>query len=422
MYGLSDIPGQMKAVVLKGKTISNLKLQTIPVPDPRDDQILCRVDCFSICPSIPKLLKQGSEHKFLNGWNLKRYPVIIGDEGAVTVVKPGKDLLNKYQPGEKYAIQPAVDHRPINNKERYNNPEQMIKTAVGYTLGGTFAEYILIMEEVLEAECFIKLPSQSMGYYEISLSEPLSCVVSSQDHHIHFIHDQKTGKRMPIKGLLKGGVTVILGAGVMARFHIELAMSYQPRAIVVLNRTSSRFKWIEKYLRRRADTRKIKLFCEVLKWEGIQDRLKELTGQAYADDIIDTTASPKVVEKAVNILTGKGSVFNSYGGLNIGQNMISIDMRKSHYDESILTGASGGNPQDTRKTLKLIDKGEFQVGTQVKLIGDLNYAIEFLDMVQNGKVDGKAIVYPHTKLNQVITVEDEWTREKEIKHLEKYRV
>ena len=416
----TTVPENMKAVVMRGKGVENLEIVTIPVPQPGDNQVLCRIDAFSICPSIPKLLKKGSDHKFLNVWDIRKNPIIIGDEGAVTVIKPGKNLVDKYKIGEKYAIQPAVEHEPINNRERYNNPEQMKKVAVGYTLGGTFAEYILIQEEVLEADCFIKLPSPELGYYEISLSEPLSCVVSSQDHHVHLVVGPDTYQRIPKKGLLKGGVTVIFGAGVMAKFHIELAMSYNPGTIIIFNRSEKRFEWIEKHLRKRAEEKNIALYCEPLDLNNLQSKLLSLAKQNYADDIIDTTASPEVVEHALDQLTGKGTVFNSYGGLNIGQNIINTDMRKVHYDESILTGSSGGNPSDTIKTLELIKNREFNVGIQVKLIGGISHAITFLDMVKNSKIDGKAVVYPHTKLGHALIVEEEWTREKEKEHLSKF--
>ncbi len=90
-----------------------------------------------------------------------------------------------------------------------------------------------------------------MSYYEISLTEPLSCVVSSQDHHVH-----------------------------------------------------------------------------------------------------DATGSRRAQETAFK-LSGRYSVFNSFGGLKSGENIIGIDMRRVHYDEIIITGSSGGNWADTVKTLKL---------------------------------------------------------------------
>ena len=57
--------------------------------------------------------------------------------------------------------------------------------AVGYTLGGHLAEYVLVSEEILAAGCLLPLPDASLPYAHAALSEPFSCVISAQDHHVH---------------------------------------------------------------------------------------------------------------------------------------------------------------------------------------------------------------------------------------------
>ena len=410
--GNLKLPDKMKAVLMSKVGLENLKLTEVDVPEPNENQILARVDACTICTSTLKLLSQGPEHPYLSGWNIEKYPIILGDEGSITAVKVGRNLKAKFGVGEKLAIQPAVEHVPINHRERYRNPDLMKKVAVGYTLGGHLAQYLLVTEEVIEANCLVKLPSQKMSYYEISLTEPLSCVVSSQDHHVHFVVDSETGERIPSKGLLKGGVTVIFGAGVMGRFHVELAMSYHPRQVIVFDIDPGKFCWIEKHLIRRGKQEGIDIHCELANKGELQETLKRLSGQNYADDIIDATGSPRAQETALK-LSGRYSVFNSFGGLKSGENIIGIDMRRVHYDEIIITGSSGGNWADTVKTLKLLHEGKIRVGTQVRLVGDISHAIEFLGLVKSGEVDGKAIVYPHVKLSEPMKVEDEWTKEKE---------
>jgi len=411
-----EIPKKMKAVVMSKTGLENLKVEEVDVPQINKNQILVRVDACTICPSTLKLLIQGSEHTFLNGWDISKYPIILGDEGAVTAVKIGENLKGKYKVGEKLSVNPAVDHEPVNYRERYRAPELMKKLAVGYTLGGHLAEYLLVREEVLEANCLIKLLSQEMGYYEISLGEPLSCVVSSQDHHLHFVIEPRAGERVPKKGLLKGGVTAVFGAGVMGRLHVELAITYRPRKIVVFDIDPEKFQWIEKYLGKRAKKEGIDIHCELTDKEKIQETLYKLTGQDYADDIIDATGIAGVQEMAFR-LAGKGSVFNSFGGLKSGESVVGVDMRKVHYDESIITGSSGGNWADMRRSLELVSRGSFRLGKYIRLVGDLDDAIEFLNLVNQRKIDGKAIVYPHTKVDKPVNVEDEWTRQKEIEFL-----
>lgn len=413
------VPDRMKAVVMSKLGLENLKLAEDNVPEPNENQIVARIDACTVCISTLKILSQGPEHPYLNGWDIGKYPIILGHEGSITAVKIGRNLKAKFRVGEKLVIQPAVEHAPINHRERYRNPELMKKLAVGYTLGGQLAQYLLVTEEVIEANCLVKLPSQEMGYYEISLTEPLSCVVSSQDHHIHFMADSETGERIARKGLLKRGVTVIFGAGVMGRFHTELAISYHPRKIIVFDVDRGKLDWIEKHLVVRGKQEGTDIQCELANNGNIQEALERLSGQNYADDIIDATGSARAQETAFK-LCGKRSVFNSFGGLKPGENIIGIDMRRVHYDEIVITGSSGGNWADTVKTLELLHEGKIRVGTQIRLVGDLSHAIEFLRLVKFGKVDGKAIVYPHIKLNEPIEVEDEWTREKESELLKKY--
>lgn len=415
-----SIPETMSAVIATGKGLDSIRVAQVPVPEPNENQILCRVDACTVCPSILKLLDQGSEHAFLGGWDMARYPVVLGDEGAVTAVKVGKNLARKYRRGERYAIQPAVDHTPINHRERYANPEQMEKVAVGYTLGGTFGQYLLILEEVIESNCVVKLPSPDLGHYEVSLSEPLSCVVSSQDHHVHLVIDPKTGERVPRKGLLRGGVVVIFGVGVMGRLHIELTLTYMPRVIVVFNRSPERFEWIHRFVTPRAEARGIKICCEQTDIRKLRARLLEHTGRAYADDVIDTTASPTVQQAALEQIVGRKSVFNAFGGLNLGENIITLDMRKLHYEESIITGSSGGTPHDTKRAISLIHNGVFDLGTQVKYVGGLRHAAEFLGKIRSHQIGGKAVIYPNADIDDVLTLSDPWTRQKERELLTPY--
>ncbi|GAI02373.1 unnamed protein product, partial [marine sediment metagenome] len=204
-------------------------------------QLLARVDAAGVCTSILKLIEQGAEHAFINGWDMERWPVILGDEGTVTIVKVGENLRGEYEVGQRFAIQPAVGVRPVLHRERYaDNAEGMDKCAVGYTLGGHLAQYIRIQEEVLEAECLLPLPSEEMGYFEVSMAEPISCVYSAQQRNYHLIKDGPHGERKPHAGILPGGVAVVIGAGAMGRIHAELALRFGPRVLIVSNRSNQR--------------------------------------------------------------------------------------------------------------------------------------------------------------------------------------
>jgi threonine dehydrogenase-like Zn-dependent dehydrogenase len=416
------VPPKMRAVIMAKPGLENLRIAEVDVPEPNADQMLARVDACTICPSTMKLLSQGSRHQFIHGWDTEKFPVILGDEGSVTVVKVGGNLAGEYAPGERLVIQPAVDHEPINHRERYQDVGSMKKVAVGYTLGGHLAEYILIREEVLKAGCAVKLPDRAVGYFEASLTEPASCVVSSQDHHVHLVTDPATGKRVPKKGILEGGVTAIFGAGVMGRLHAELAVSYRPRWIIIFNQTAGRFTWIKRCLLAGAKEKGVDIHCVLVPGGGsagefVGAKVREISGRDHADDAIDATGSAVMHALALGI-AGRGSVVNSFGGLSMENSVIGVDMRKVHYDEMIVTGSSGGNRGDTVRTLELISSGVLDLGKYISRVGVLGHAIEFLGLVKDRKIDGKAVVYPHATASRPLAVEDGWSREREMEFLE----
>ena len=111
-----EIPKTMQALIAKGRGFDNLEVANVPIPQINENQILARVDAAGVCTSILKLVDQGPEHTFIRGWDMEKFPVILGDEGAITLVKVGDNLKGKYKSGQRFAIQPAVDCDPINHR------------------------------------------------------------------------------------------------------------------------------------------------------------------------------------------------------------------------------------------------------------------------------------------------------------------
>ena len=179
--GAARVPAEMDALVLAGKGFDKLYLRRLPVPRPGRDQFLARVDAVFACTSDGKLIESGSEHPLLAGWDTERWPVVIGHEGCVTAVEVGDGLNGQIEPGQAFALQPAINAGPINFLERYPDAKSVRKTAVGYSLGGLFAEYVLIMEEVIETGSLIPYDTAKVPYFAAAFSEPLSCVYSSQN-------------------------------------------------------------------------------------------------------------------------------------------------------------------------------------------------------------------------------------------------
>lgn len=417
LQGTRAIPHEMRAVVLDGAGFSHLGVRRIPTPCPGPRQLLARVDAAGICTSLIKLIEQGSNHPLLSGWDITRFPLTLGDEGSVTLLEVGADLRARFSPGQRYVIQPAVDSAPINHRERYRDEARGVnKVAVGYTLGGHLAEYILIGEEILAAGCLLPLPNPSLPYAHAALSEPFSCVISAQDHHVHLTQENPLGPRGVAKGLKPGGVTVILGAGAMGRMHVALAMSYRPRAIVVADLVDSRLDLVRRLFGPRAAALGIELRTLNPTHEDLKQIVSGLTNYAGADDVIVAVGARPVITEAQSLL-GRGAVLNLFGGLKKGEDTVGFDTSLVHYKEINITGSSGGSPWDVARTLELMATREIDPGDHIARIGDLEHVAEFLQMIKAQTIDGKAVVYPHRHTSEILTVKS-WTAEDEHEYLQ----
>ena len=139
--------------------------ERVPVPRPRADQLLIRIDAVGLCFSDVKLLRLGAEHPKLYGRNLATDPTRLGHETSVTVIEVGDDLRDRFSPGQRLAIQPDiyVDGR---------------STAYGYTIPGGLIQYHVIGPEVLAADdgAYVIPVDDRMGYAETALTEPWACV------------------------------------------------------------------------------------------------------------------------------------------------------------------------------------------------------------------------------------------------------
>lgn len=404
------IPATMQAVTARGRGFESLAVGAVPVPRPGPNQLLARVDAAGVCTSILKLVAQGPDHHFINGWDMDRWPVILGDEGSVTVVKAGANLRSAYPPGRRFAVQPAVDIAPINHRRRYRDGGRgMRKCAVGYTLPGHLARYMLIPEEVLDAGCLLPLPDEEMPYFAVSMAEPISCVVSAQERSYHLQRGDPLKPRVPSIGVLADGVTVVVGAGAMGRMHAELALRAPPAALIVSDPVAARLEKTRTAIGAKAAGAGAALVC--VGPDGLPAAVAEASGGGGADDIILAVGIREVQQEALGLL-GFGGTANLFGGLPKGRHTLQLDALDVHYREITVVGSSGGDPGDMIATLRAIADGDIDPGNYVAAVGSLDNAVTVLEMIQRGEMDGKAILYPHIRPTPLRMV-DRWSKDTE---------
>ena len=181
-----------------------------PLPTITADQLLLRVDALGLCFSDTKVIASGPEHPRIYGRDMKKEPVILGHEAAMTVVRVGSRLSGRFHIGERYIIQADIIYKGKG-------------LAFGYALPGGLQQYTIAGAEIIEGDegCYLLPVRQDTGYAEAALSEPWACV----EHSYSLVYR---------RSLLAGGVTLVAGGRPGIRYDFASLFSKAMPAKVVL--------------------------------------------------------------------------------------------------------------------------------------------------------------------------------------------
>ncbi|MCG8377834.1 MAG: hypothetical protein MI702_15260, partial [Chlorobiales bacterium] len=99
-----------------------------------------------------------------------------------------------------------------------------------------------------------------------------------------------------------------------------------------------------------------------------------------------------------------------------GEDVVEFDTGIVHYREINITGSSGGSPRDVARTLQLMAEKQIDPGSHITRIADLEHTIEIIHQIRNREIDGKAVIYPHRRLDTMLSVPC-WTAADEQQYL-----
>lgn len=310
-----SIPPTSRAWRIYGQGMENFgdnKQPTeLPVPEPKDDELLVRNDAIGLCFSDTKIIKFGSNHPRIKGRDLKKDPVIPGHEVALTVVKVGKNRQKDYKAGERYIIQADV---------RYKGTTP----SYGYVLPGGLSQYGIIGREVLDGDdgsYLIPLHSQTLGYSELALVEPWGCVVAAY----------RIAHR---RGIRDGGTLLIAGNGKDKKEWDFTALFREniPARTILLDAGKGTQKGVRDALGEGE--------IEVARGLTVKQLLERHTGGSGFDDIIILGDAPdQLIEQAGDSLSKNGIL--NYMVSSPQKQVVSIDTGKVHYDVIAFIGGTG---------------------------------------------------------------------------------
>ena len=100
----------MKAKAVRLHGANDLRMDEFELPEIKDDEILVKVVSDSICMSTYKCAILGTEHKRVHE-DVAEHPAIMGHEFAGDIVKVGAAHQEKFKPGMKFTLQPALNYK-----------------------------------------------------------------------------------------------------------------------------------------------------------------------------------------------------------------------------------------------------------------------------------------------------------------------
>lgn len=340
--------------------VKDLRLEEFDLPEITEDELLVKIVADSLCMSSYKAASQGTAHKRVPD-DIAENPIVIGHEFCGEILQVGNNIKDKYKPGQKFALQPAM---------------QGTYDAAGYSfkyLGGNM-QLGIIPKCYIEQDCV--LIYQGEGFYQGALAEPLSCVIGATHANYHtrqgvYVHDM---------GVKEGGNMAILGGcGPMGLALVDYMIHRdgpKPSLLVVTDIKQDNI-----------DTAKKSLSADVAKRQGVQliylnastpsytDEMMALTeGKGY-DDVFVFIPVASVVEQADSLLAYDGCL-NFFAGPSDPNFAAKFNFYDVHYNATHIVGTSGGNTCDMKEALDLSAAERLNPSLLLSHIGGLDAVAE----------------------------------------------
>ena len=332
--------------------------------------------------STLKAVFNGAEHRKVPS-DIAEHPIIVGHEFCGRIRAVGAEWKGQYHVGDKFVIQPN-----IGDVRAY---------APGYSfphIGGD-ATFGIFHRQVMDNGSLLAYNGDS--YFEGSLVEPLSCIVGAFRAQYH-LRDQYSHEH--IMGIRQGGAMALLGAtGPMGFLAVDLAIHgpERPRHLVVTGRTQAKLD----HVRRLYPVEEAAAHGVVLHYVNTSDTpnyaselraLLTADGKGF-DDVFVMAADENMVTQASAMLALDGCL-NFFAGPVDSVFSAPINFFDVHYNVTHIVGTSGGNTEDMKESVALIENKTVRVEKIVSHILGLN-AVPETTMNLKNIPGGKKLVYTH---------------------------
>lgn len=368
-----------KAVRLYGEM--DLKLEEFELPEMRDDEIMAEVVTDSLCMSSYKAVSQAQKHKKVPE-DIGEHPIILGHEFCGVILKVGEKWKHQYQEGDKFVIQPNI------------GDEKGYAPGYSYRYMGGDATKIIFSNQVMENGSLLKYNGDS--FFEGSLVEPLSCVVGAFNAQYHM---KKMYSYEHVMGVKEGGAMALLGAtGPMGFLAIDFAIHgpKKPSVLVVTGRTQEKLDMAAKlYTVEEAKEQGVELvYVNTRDMEDVNAELRNYSARGF-DDVFIFAPNQEMVTYGTKMLAYDGCL-NFFSGPADQEFSANVNFYNIHYNSTHFVGTSGGNTEDMKQSIELIENKivkAAKIATHILGLDDVPEVTKALPSLSGGK----KIVYTHKR-------------------------
>jgi propanol-preferring alcohol dehydrogenase len=312
----------MKAAVFHGSD-KGLKIEDIPVPPIRDDQMLVKVAACGVCHTDLHYIEHGVP-------TFKKPPIVLGHEASGIVEKVGAGVT-QFKPGQRVLI-PAVltcGRCPACRQGRENICANM--QMLGNHFDGAYAEYVAVpAKDVLTLPDTI--PLEEAAIIADAISTPYHAVKN----------------RAQVR---PGDTVVVFGCGGVGINAVQLA-AIAGGYVIAVDVNDRKLTWASEFGAART--------INATKVERVSKEVKKLTGGG-ADIALEVIGNPRTIEEAFECIRVGGRLCV----VGYTHEAISIVAGKIMFKEVEVVGSLGCRPVDYVPLLRLVEQGKIELKRQV---------------------------------------------------------
>jgi len=308
----------MKALIFYGP--GDFRVDEVPTPRPKGDEVLVRVKAASIC---------ASDLRIFRGEKAARPGIILGHEFSGDIAEVGADVRD-LNVGDRVTVYPIIACGKCRFCIIGRRNRCVERKTIGVDVNGGFAEYVLIPGQAVRLGHVVKLPD-NVSYEEASLTEPLATVVNSVE----------------TLGISYGDNVLVIGAGPMGLMHVMLARLRGAGKVIVSDFVDERLEIAKR------------LGADVIvnpRRDDVSAVVKSVTNGLGVDKAVVTVGSPEAVKQALLSIRVEGVINLFAGG---GKDFrLDLDLNTIHYREVVLTGTQNATLDQYERALQLIASGK----------------------------------------------------------------